>query len=148
MQRIVQRAAWIAPLVAVAAMFLGLVSFDRHLAADEAEAPRFFEMRTYTAADGKFDALHKRFRDHTTRLFEKHGMTNVGYWTPVEGPGKDNTLVYLLAYPSREAREASWKGFMADPDWQAVYKESHKDGPLVSKVESRFLSPTDYSAIK
>ncbi|MBL9124647.1 MAG: NIPSNAP family protein [Planctomycetaceae bacterium] len=122
-----------------------------HAAADDANdasAPRLFEMRTYIAHDGKFEALHKRFREHTTKLFAKHGMTNIGYWTPTEGPGSENTLVYLLAYPSREAREASWKAFMADPEWQAVYKESHKDGPLVSKVESRFLAPTDYSAIK
>ncbi len=105
-------------------------------------------MRTYTAHDGKFEALHKRFREHTVKLFEKHGMTNIGYWIPSEGPEKENTLVYLLAYPSREAREASWKAFLADPEWQAVYKESHKDGPLVAKVDFKFLAPTDYSAIK
>ncbi len=92
--------------------------------------------------------MHKRFREHTVKLFEKHGMTNIGYWVPTDEPGKENTLVYLLAYPSREAREASWKAFMADPEWQAVYKESHKDGPLVAKVDFKFLAPTDYSAIK
>jgi hypothetical protein len=130
-------------------LFIALAaSGNRTRAADETDAPRLFEMRTYTANDGKFEALHTRFRDHTCRLFEKHGMTNIGYWTPTEGPGMDNTLVYLLAYPSREARDASWKAFLADPDWQAVYKESHKDGPLVSKVDSKFLAPTDYSAIK
>jgi hypothetical protein len=131
--------------LATAAWFAGADALN---AADEAAAPRLFEMRTYTANEGKFEALHKRFRDHTCKLFEKHGMTNIGYWTPTEGPGKDNTLVYLLAYPNREARDASWKAFMADPEWQAVYKESHKDGPLVSKVDSKFLAPTDYSLIK
>jgi hypothetical protein len=115
---------------------------------------RFFEMRTYIAHEGKLADLHKRFRDHTNRLFQKHGMTLVGYWTPVADakgeitPEAANTLVYILAYPSREAREKSWKGFMADPDWQAAYKESHKDGPLVAKVISQFLAPTDYSPIK
>jgi hypothetical protein len=115
---------------------------------------RFFEMRTYVAHDGKLADLHKRFRDHTNRLFQKHGMTLVGYWTPLtDGKGEitpeaANTLVYILAYPSREAREKSWKDFMADPDWQAAYKESHKDGPLVAKVISQFLAPTDYSPIK
>ncbi len=138
-----------ATLVAIGLLFGAFaVNHSSSQAAGEGDTPRFFEMRTYIANDGKFEALHKRFRDHTCRLFEKHGMTNIGYWTPSEGPSKDNTLVYLLAYPSREARDASWKAFMADPDWQAVYKESHKDGPLVSKVESKFLAPTDYSAIK
>ncbi|MBI3838601.1 MAG: NIPSNAP family protein [Planctomycetia bacterium] len=105
-------------------------------------------MRTYTANDGKMADLHKRFREHTNRLFEKHGMTLVAYWTPVDGPEAANTLVYVLAYPSREAREKSWKDFQADPEWQAAYKASHADGPLVKKVVSQFLSPTDYSPIK
>jgi hypothetical protein len=109
---------------------------------------RLFEMRTYIANDGKFEDLHKRFRDHTNKLFVKHGMDLVGYWVPAEGPDSENTLVYILAYPSREAREASWKAFMGDPDWQAAYKASHANGPLVKKAESKFLNPTDYSPIK
>jgi len=123
-------------------------------AADVPAENRFFEMRTYVANEGKIDELHKRFREHTNRLFQKHGMTLVGYWTPVADakgeltPEAQNTLVYILAYPSREAREKSWKDFMADPEWQAVYKESHKNGVLVGKVLSQFLAPTDYSPIK
>ena len=104
---------------------------------------RVFEMRTYWSPAGKLDALHTRFRDHTTKLFEKHGMTNVGYWVPLENP--DNKLIYFLAYPSREAREKSWKAFLADPDWQRAQRESEVDGKLVDKVESRFLQATDYS---
>ena len=104
---------------------------------------RCFEMRVYYAAPGKLDELHKRFRDHTTALFKKHGMTNLGYWTPVENT--DSKLVYVLAYPSREAREASWKAFMADPDWKAAYKASEVNGKLVAKVESTFMQATDYS---
>ena len=115
---------------------------------DKTSSNRFFEMRTYTANDGKMAELHKRFREHTNRLFEKHGMTLVGYWTPVDGPEAANTLVYILAYPSREAREKSWKDFQADPDWQAAYKASHANGPLVKKAVSQFLNPTDYSPIK
>lgn len=108
---------------------------------------RVFEMRTYWSPAGKLDALHARFRDHTTKLFDKHGMTNVGYWVPLENP--DNKLIYFLAYPSREAREKSWKAFIADPDWQRAHRESEADGKLVDKVESRFLQATDYSpAIK
>jgi len=118
-------------------------------AEDKAAAPeRFFEMRTYIAADGKFEELHSRFRDHTNKLFEKHGMTLIGYWVPTEGPEAKNTLVYILAYPSKEAREKSWKGFMGDPEWQAVFKETQKNGSLTSKVSSQFLKPTDYSPIK
>jgi hypothetical protein len=116
--------------------------------ADEPSSGRLFEMRTYVANDGKMADLHKRFREHTNKLFVKHGMELVGYWTPVDGPDAANTLVYILAYPNKESREKSWKGFMADPDWQAAYKASHAAGPLVKKVESKFLNPTDYSPIK
>ncbi len=135
---------------AVATLALALCALLGGVArADEpASKNRLFEMRTYVANDGKMDDLHKRFRDHTCKLFEKHGMTLVGFWTPAEGPDAGNTLVYLLAYPDKEAREKSWKGFMADPDWQAAYKASHANGPLVKKVVTQFLSPTDYSAIK
>jgi len=104
---------------------------------------RCFEMRTYYAATGKLDDLNKRFRDHTCKLFEKHGIANIGYWVPLDNP--DNKLIYLLAYPSREAREKSWKEFMADPDWQSAYKASEANGKLVNKVEQRFMTPTDYS---
>ncbi|MEA3211740.1 MAG: hypothetical protein QOE70_4797 [Chthoniobacter sp.] len=102
-----------------------------------------FEMRTYSASPGKLDDLHARFRDHTTKLFEKHGMTNLGYWVPIENP--DNKLIYVLAYPSREARDASWKAFMADPDWQAAQKASEVNGKLVTKVEQLFMTATDFS---
>lgn len=109
-------------------------------------ADRFFELRTYTASPGKLDALHARFRDHTCKLFEKHGMTNVGYWV---SQGAEPKLVYVLAFPSKEARDASFKAFGADPEWQKVYADSQKDGvKLAAKVESVFLTPADYSAIK
>jgi NIPSNAP len=108
-----------------------------------APEPRCYEMRTYYAPEGKLDELHARFRDHTIKLFEKHGIQSIGYWTPQDNP--DRKLIYLLAYPSREAREKSWKGFMADPDWQKAAKDSEKNGKLVSKVVVQFLSPTDFS---
>ena len=107
---------------------------------------RCYELRTYHAAPGKMDALNKRFRDHTLTLFAKHDIANIGYWESLDRDGKpESTLIYLLSYPSREARDKSWKGFMADPDWKAAYKASEVDGPLVSKVESLYLSATDYS---
>jgi hypothetical protein len=127
---------------------VGLTGASAARGEEKAPANRFFEMRTYTANDGKMLELHKRFREHTNRLFEKHGMTLIAYWTPVDGPEAENTLVYVLAYPSREAREKSWKEFQADPEWQAAYKASHANGPLVKKAVSQFLSPTDYSPIK
>ncbi len=111
------------------------------------EDERVFEMRTYIAPPGKLEALHRRFREHTTALFEKHGMTNIGYWTPTDAEGSKNTLIYLLAFPSMEAREASWKAFIDDPDWKKAYQESEKDGKLVEKVISVYLKPTDYSPI-
>ena len=102
-----------------------------------------FELRTYYAPPGKLDDLHARFRNHTMELFEKHGIKNVGYWTPLENP--ENKLVFLLAYPSREARETSWRNFMADPKWKSVVQESEANGKIVSKVEQVFLQTTDYS---
>lgn len=106
---------------------------------------RVFEMRTYYAAPGKLDDLNARFRNHTVKLFEKHGMVNIGYWMPVDNA--DNKLIYILAYPSREAREKAWKAFGADPDWKSAQKASEVNGKLVEKVDSVFLSPTDYSPI-
>ncbi len=107
----------------------------------------YFEMRTYHAAPGKLDDLNARFRDHTMKLFEKHGIENVGYWVPLDNT--NNTLIYILAYPSKEARETSWKAFGADPDWKQVVKESEANGKLVSKVDSVFMTATDFSpAIK
>lgn len=106
---------------------------------------RLFEMRTYHTHPGKLPDLHKRFREHTNALFVKHGMTLVGYWVPED---QEETLVYILAYPGKEAREKAWKGFMNDPDWKAAFEASHADGPLVKKVESQFLKATDYSPIQ
>ncbi len=109
---------------------------------------RFFELRIYTTHPGKLDALHARFRDHTIRIFKKHGMQIVGFWTPTEGEEANNTLVYMLAYPDADAREKAWKAFRDDPEWQKAYADSRKDGPIVMKVENKFLTPTDYSPIK
>ena len=117
------------------------------MAADKKKADRFFEMRTYTTHPGKLDDLHKRFRDHTNKIFQKHGMELVAYWTPTE-EGKDNTLVYVLAYKDKAARDKAWGAFVKDPDWQKAFKASRRDGPIVKKVVSRFLTPTDYSPIK
>ena len=108
-----------------------------------------YELRTYIAAPGKLEDLHKRFRDHTLKLFKKHGMEVVGFWGPTDKEkGSENTLVYLMAYPSREARDKAWKAFGADPDWQKARTESEKNGKLTDKVESVILGATDYSPVK
>src|SRR5579871_1847834 len=104
---------------------------------------RVFEMRTYHAAPGKLDDLNARFRNHTVKLFEKHGITNIGYWVPIEN--SDNILVYVLAYPNREAREASWKDFQGDEDWKKAKAESEANGKLVNKVDQLFLKAEDFS---
>lgn len=111
--------------------------------ADEVKVGPLVEMRTYYAPEGKLDALNARFRDHTVKLFEKHGITNLGYFTPIDN--KDNKLVYFVSFPSKEARAASFKAFGADPDWKKAAAESEKNGRIVSKIESRFLKATDYS---
>jgi hypothetical protein len=108
-----------------------------------------FELRTYTAAPGKLEALHARFRNHTNRLFAKHGMKIVGFWVPSDkDKGADNTLVYLLRYPDRAAREKAWEDFRKDPEWIAARDASEANGKLVDNVVSVMLTATDYSPMK
>jgi hypothetical protein len=104
---------------------------------------RLYELRVYYAPEGKLDALHARFRDHTMKLFEKHGMTNVGYWVPLDNPS--NKLIYVLSYPNSAARANSWKAFQNDPEWRQVHTQSEKDGRLVMKVDKYFMQTTDFS---
>jgi hypothetical protein len=115
---------------------------------DAAAKGRVFEIRTYTANEGKLDALHTRFRNHTTKIFEKYGMTNVGYWKPLDEPLSKNTLIYVLAHPNREAAKKAWEGFRNDPEWVKVKQESEVNGVLTAKVDSIYLEATDYSKIK
>ena len=116
--------------------------------ADTRTKGRVFEIRTYTTEEGKLDALLARFRDHTTTLFKKHGMTNIGYWTPADAPLSRNTLIYILAHPSREAAKKNWEEFRDDPEWKKVRDESEAKGKIVSKVESVFTEATDFSPLK
>jgi hypothetical protein len=125
-------------LLAVVA-FLGQGS-----SASRAADTQCYELRIYHAAPGKLDDLHQRFRNHTLSLFEKHGVKSLGYWVPIQN-AENPRLFFLLAYPSRAAREASWKAFGDDPAWQAAFKASEANGGLVQKVEQLFLSATDYS---
>lgn len=115
----------------------------------EAQAgARVFELRTYTAPEGKLSELQARFRNHTMRLFERHGITNVGYWVPQDAPLSQNTLVYVISHPSREAAKKNWAAFQADPEWQKVVADSQVNGRIVSGVVSVFMDATDFSPVK
>ncbi len=116
----------------------------------EAQSPTtsstVFELRVYHCNEGKLPDLLARFRDHTVALFTRHGITSIGYWTPVDdGPLKDQTLFYMLKYPSREEATTRWKAFSTDPEWVKVREASEANGKIVAKVESTFLQLTDFS---
>jgi NIPSNAP len=105
-----------------------------------------YELRVYHAAPGKLQELLARFRDHTTKIFERHGMKSVAYWTPVDEPQKSQTLIYILEHPSREAATSNWKAFQEDAEWKSVRDKSEENGKLVEKVDSTFMELTDFSA--
>jgi NIPSNAP protein len=139
-----------AVVMVAAGMFLAGFGIRETVAvpAAHAQGSRVFEIRTYTAAPGKLGALKTRFRDHTVGLFTKHGMTNIGYWTPRDPPLSENTLIYVLAHSSREAAQKSWDAFRKDPDWIKAKAASETDGSLTTKVDSIFADATDFSPIK
>ena len=136
--------------VVVGAVLVGLIVgwTSASLRADaDKPAALVYELRTYTTEEGRLPALHARFKDHTIKLFEKHGMKNVLYFTTVDSDGKsvDNKLVYLLAHKSQAAAKASFDAFRQDPEWIAARDASEKDGKIVAKLESQFLNLTEYS---
>jgi hypothetical protein len=107
-----------------------------------------FELRTYTTYEGKLPELLARFRDHVAKLFEKHGMTNIAYWVPQDAPASQNTLIYVLAHPSREAAKKNWDTFLNDAEWQKVLNETEANGKLALKIESVFMNPAEFSPMK
>ncbi len=109
---------------------------------------RVFELRTYTTPEGKLPDLEKRFRDHTTSIFERHGMTNVAYWVPQDAPKSQNTLIYVISHESRDAAKKNWDDFRNDPEWKKVAAESEANGKIVSHVDSVFMDPADFSPMK
>jgi hypothetical protein len=134
-----------AALFALTGLFGTASSHDK-----PAGAPKggVYELRTYTTNPGKLDALHARFKNHTLKLFEKHGMKNVMYWTPTDAEKSKNTLIYILWHESEDAAKKSFAAFVKDPDWIKARDESEKDGKIVAKVESVFMKVTDYSPHK
>jgi len=131
-----------APLLPMA----GLAALHEQKAEPEATSTTVYELRVYHTYEGKLEDLLRRFREHTTKLFEKHGIKNVAYWVPVDEPLKGKTLIYILAHPSREAATANWQAFRDDPEWVRVRDKSEENGKLVEKVDSTFMTLTDFSA--
>lgn len=131
----------------VKSIFMNATDFSPKIKPSVQTPNRTFEMRTYTAYPDKIENVLKRFRDHTTKLFKKHGMTNIAYFKTIEKDGQAK-LLYLLAHNSEEAGKASFDSFRKDPKWIKVRDESEKNGKIVEKVESIYMSPTDFSTIK
>lgn len=135
-------------------IFLSILILSRlplAAAADVPAAPqsdKVYELRTYHASPGKLEALHARFREHTCKLFQKHGMELIGFWTPAEGAEAKDTLIYIVAFPNLEAQKKAWQAFRSDPEWIKVKAESEKEGSLTTKVESRNMKATDYSPLR
>ncbi len=107
-----------------------------------------YELRTYTAPEGKLDALIARFKDRTIPIFNRLHMESIGYWVPTDGPTSKNTLIYILKHPSREEANKNWAAFLADAEWKKVVAETEKDGPLATKVERVWMNATDFSKLK
>ncbi len=126
------------------AMLVGRTTFSNGEEKPAASAG-VFELRTYTTLDGRLPNLNARFKNHTMKLFEKHGMKNVMYWTPIDEKLKDNTLIYVIWHASQDAAKKSWDGFRNDPEWKAARDESEKDGKIVAKVDSVYMTATEYS---
>jgi hypothetical protein len=137
-RRFAARAAGLVALVVVGAAGTSI----------QAQSTRVYELRTYTTAEGRLDALLTRFGGGEIDLFHKHGIESVGYWVPDEAPASANTLVYMIAHESRESAAASWQAFRDDPEWQTMWAKSREDGPIVIDVESVFLDPADFSPLQ
>jgi hypothetical protein len=138
----------IASAAALLVVGFALGSWSATAVANAQNANRVYELRTYTAPEGKLPDLQARFRNHTMRIFERHGMKNVGYWVPQDAPAKDNTLIYIISHESREAAKKSWAAFAQDPEWQKVNKESNANGKILAGVVSVYMDPADYSPMK
>jgi hypothetical protein len=143
-----KKAMMIGGAIAVFVAGFSLGALTDRLSIAHAQSAKVYELRTYTAPDGKLGDLHARFRNHTIRIFNNHSMKSVAYFSPQDAPLSQNTLIYLLEHPSRDDAKKNWAAFQADPEWQKVSAESQKDGRIVSKVESVFMTATDYSPMK
>jgi hypothetical protein len=140
--------AVIVGLVVVVGFAASAAGDSKDVKGDKKVDRRVFELRTYYAKPGKMKDLHARFRDHTNKLFEKHGMTIIGFWSPTDEKQAEQKLIYILAFPDPDSAKKSWAAFQNDPDWKKAKADSEKDGVLVDRVESVYMNPTDYSPLK
>jgi hypothetical protein len=118
-----------------------------HIGQVRADNNRVFELRVYHAVPGKLPALESRFRDTASKLLAKHDLKAVGYWVPEDAPAWDNTFIYILAHPSREAAKKNWDAMFADPAFQEMVKSEQTD-KLVEKVDVTYMQPTNFSPMK
>ena len=133
-------------LGASAIIAVGLMGFGAGVSVGQESKSRVYELRTYTVLPGRLPALHKRFAEHTMKLFDKQGIRNEMYWVPTDDARKDNTLIYVLSHESQEAADRSWKAFRADPEWVKARDASEADGKILAKApESVYMKLTDYS---
>jgi hypothetical protein len=119
------------------------------LRGSSAQTPKHvYELRLYHVHESKMDALTARFGDHTDAIFKRHNMKSIGYWVPEDAPHSQNLFIYVLEHPSREEAKENWAAFQADSEWKKVKAESEAQGPLVDHIDSYFMDPTSYSALK
>jgi hypothetical protein len=133
-------------LAVTAAITVGSIGFVAGVSVGQEKKTRVYELRTYTVLPGRLPALHKRFTEHTMKLFEKQGMRNEMYWVPTDDARKDNTLIYFLSHESQEAADRSWKAFASDPEWIKARDASEADGKILAKPPERvYMRLTEYS---
>ena len=112
------------------------------------DSQHVYELRMYHVNEGKMDALIARFGDHTDAIFRRHNMKSIGFWRPQDEPYSQNLFVYILEHPSREEARKNWAAFQADPEWQKVKASSETSGALANHIDSYFMDPTSFSALK
>jgi hypothetical protein len=135
--------SWLLSFIGGAAMTLGFSNLGGAKAAHHV-----YELRLYHVKEGKMDALKARFGDHTDSIFKRHNMKSIGYWVPEDAPYSQNLFVYILEHPSREEARKNWAAFQADPEWKKVKADSETQGPLADHIDSYFMNPTSFSALK
>ena len=134
--------------ISLLSMAIGVGVGAGMFAVSSAQSGKLYELRIYKSTEGNLDNLNARFRDHTMRIFEKHGMENIGYWTPTSEEERDDTLVYIIAHDSEEAAAASWGAFIQDPEWQEVAEASNANGQILAGIENKYMVATDYSPMQ
>jgi hypothetical protein len=126
-----------------AALVIGFTAFG-----ESKPSQHVYELRMYHVNEGKMDALVARFGNHTDALFKRHNIKSIGYWVPEDAPHSQNLFIYVLEHPSREEAKKNWQAFHDDPEWKKVKADSETQGPLTNQIDSYFMDPTTFSALK